>query len=216
MKLRETLLANIWLKAAALLLAVFLWFFVLLRGQSEMSMDVEPQFKNLPADLIVAEMRPDTMSVLIKGNEFVLKRLKPSDIKVPLKLAAMETGRYFIRVDAQDIVTPHHVSVVSVSPDGVWIYLEKRASVMLPVKPEVRGLPARGFAVYKISATPDEVEVRGPKDTLDKLDALKTETIDITGINATLEKDVAIKVPDDVEKVIPGEVRVKIEIRRGK
>ncbi len=216
MKIKEALLANIWLKGAALLLAIFLWFFVLLRGQSEMSMDVEPQFKNLPADLIVAETRPDTMNVLIKGNEFVLKRLKPSDIKIPLKLAAMETGRYFIRVGSEDVLTPPHVSVVGVSPEGVWVYLEKRVSAMLPVEANVTGRPATGFAVYKISTTPDEVEVRGPKDAVERLGALKTETIDITGINATLEKDVTIKVPDDVEKVIPGEVRVKIEIRRRK
>ncbi|MDA8091484.1 MAG: CdaR family protein [Nitrospiraceae bacterium] len=216
MKIREAILANIWLKGAALLLAVFLWFFVLFKGQSEVSMDVEPQFKNLPADLIVAGTRPDTMNVLLKGNEFVLKRLRPADVKLPLKITWMETGRYFIRVNSQDVLTPPHVSVVSVSPDGIWVYLEKRANAMLPVEPDITGRPAGGFVVDRISVTPDKAEVRGPKDTVDKLDTLKTEPIDISGVNDTLEKDVEIKVPDDVERVIPGEVRVKISTRRKK
>ena len=197
-------------------MAVFLWFFVLFRGQSEVSMDVEPQFRNLPADLIVAEKRPDTLNVLLKGNEFVLKRLKPSDVSIPLKLTGTEAGRYFIHVGSQDVRTVPHVAALSVSPDGVWVYLEKRVSAMLPVKPDIAGRQARGFIVSGITTAPDKAEVRGPKDTLDKLDTLRTEPIDINGANDTLEKDIAIKVPEDAERVIPGEVRVKISIRRKK
>ncbi len=214
MKIRERLFANIWLKGAALLLSVFLWFFVLFRGQVEVTMDVEPQFSKIPAELTVAEKKPETVTVLLKGNEFVLKRLRPSDIKLPIELKEAETGRSFVHVDRKDIKTPPHVSVVSVSPDGVWVYLERRASAMLPVKPDVKGRPARGFIVYKIQAAPDKAEVQGPKDTLDKLDSLRTDPIDINGVNGTLEKDSAIKVPEDIERITPGEVRVKIEIRR--
>ena len=214
MKIKERILANIWLKGAALLIAIFLWFFVLFRGQAEISMDMEPQLTNLPADLTVAEKKPEVLSVLLKGNELVLKRLKPSDIKIPLELKEMETGRFFVPVDRQDVRTPPHISVVSVSPDGVWVYLEKRASAMLPVKPEIMGRPTRGFSISSISIAPDKAEVRGPRETVGKIEALKTEPIDISGINDTLEKDIAIKVPEDVERVIPGEVRVKIVIRR--
>ncbi len=41
---------NLGLKIAAVLLSVVLWIFVTSRGQSEMSLDVPLEFKNIPRD----------------------------------------------------------------------------------------------------------------------------------------------------------------------
>ncbi len=212
--MRDKMFANIWLKAAALLIAIFLWFFVLFRGQTEMTMDVEPEFSKLPATLTVAEKRPNTVSVLFKGNELALKRLRPGEIRIPIQLKDAAPGKFFIPLAKSDVRTPPHVSVVSVSPSGIWLSVEQKASAVLPVEPNIKGRPAGDFTVYQIQTTPDKVEAQGPKDALARLDSLKTEPIDISGANDTLEKDVYIKVPDDVDKVVPRKVDVKVVIRR--
>ncbi len=212
--MKEKIFANIWLKGAALLMAVFLWFFVQFRGQTEMTVEVEPEFVKLPSSLTVAEKRPNTLDVTLKGNELVLKRLKPGDIKIPLQLRDMETGRIFIPLGKDDVHTPPHVSVVSVAPSGVWLYIEHKASVILPVEPDIKGRPAPGFTVYQVQITPDRAEAEGPKETLARLDSLKTEPLDISGASDTVDKDVDIKIPDDVDKVEPRQVGVKVVIRR--
>ncbi|MDA8172209.1 MAG: CdaR family protein [Nitrospiraceae bacterium] len=212
--MREKIFSNIWLKGAALLMAVFLWFFVQFRGQTEMTVEVEPEFSKLPAALAVAEKRPNAIDVTLKGNELVLKRLKPGDIRIPLQLKDMETGRIFIPLAKSDVYTPPHISVVSVSPSGIWLYIEHKASVILPVEPDIKGRPAPGFTVYEVQTTPDRAEAEGPKETLSRLDSLKTEPIDISGASDSLDKDVDIKIPDDIDKVEPRQVGVKVVIRR--
>ncbi|MDA8388164.1 MAG: CdaR family protein [Nitrospiraceae bacterium] len=212
--MRRKIFSNIWLKGAALLMAVFLWFFVQFRGQNEMSVLVEPQFSKLPPSLILTEKRPDTVEVTLRGNSIVLGRLKPGDVTIPLKLKDMQTGRIFIPFGRGDVRVPPHVSVVSVSPSRIRVYIERKATAVLPVKPDIKGRPAPGFFIYQVRTTPDQAEAEGPQETLDRLGHLETGPVDISGANDTLDEDVDIKIPDKIDSVIPARVRVKVIIRR--
>ena len=212
--MRRKIFSNIWLKGAALLMAVFLWFFVQFRGQNEMSMLVEPQFSKLAPSLAVTEMRPDTVEVTLQGSGFVLKRLKPEDVTIPLKPKDIQPGRMVVWLTNDDVHVPPHVSVVSVSPSRVRVYIERKATVILPVKPDITGRPAAGYFIYGVQTTPDKAEAEGPKQALSRLTVLETGPIDISGAKDTLDEDVFVKIPDKIDSVVPGQVRVKVTIRR--
>lgn len=212
--MRDKIFANIWLKGAALLIAIFLWFFVLFRGQIEMSMDVEPEFSKLPAALTVAEKRPNSINVSLRGNELVLKRIRPGDIRITIPLKNAGTGKVFIPLGKRDVRTPPHVSVTSISPSGIWLSIEPKASAVLPVEPNIKGRPAPGFTVYQIETTPDKALAQGPKEALAGLDTLRTEPIDISGADSTIDKYAYIKVPDDIDTVVPRKIKIEIVIRR--
>ncbi len=47
--MRKFFLENLGLKTAAVLLSMVLWIFVTSRGQSEISIDVPLEFKNIPS-----------------------------------------------------------------------------------------------------------------------------------------------------------------------
>jgi len=202
---------NLWLKLAALLLALFLWVFVLLRSQSEVSIEAIPQVKSYPAGFCVVDTTPDSVSLVLKGNQRVLSRLAPSDVKVQLALKEARAGRVFVPVKEEDIKAPPHIGLVSVRPPGVWVVLSRNVKVTVPVKPNIIGLPAEGYRVLRIEAFPDKATVecapRGLKE-------LATEPVDISGLTETLVEEAPVREPDRDLAVTPAQVRVKVTISK--
>ena len=60
---------NLGLKISAVLISVFLWFFVTSRGQSEITLDIPLEFKNIPADIGLVNTSVKTVSVTVRGHE---------------------------------------------------------------------------------------------------------------------------------------------------
>lgn len=212
--MNRKIFSNIWLKGAALLMAIFLWFFVQFRGQNEMSVLVEPQFSKLAPSLTVTEMRPDTVEVTLQGSGVVLRGLKPQDVTIPIKRKGVRPGRLVVWLNRNDVRVPAHVSVVGVSPSRIRVRIERKATAVLPVKPDIIGQPAAGYFIYRIQTTPDKAQAEGPKQALSGLTGLETGPVDISGANDTFDEDVDIKIPGKIDSVVPNQVRVKVVIRR--
>jgi YbbR domain-containing protein len=83
---------NLGLKISAVLLSVFLWFFVTSRGQSEITLDIPLEFKNIPADIGLVNTSVKTVSVTVRGHERPMKNLKASDVKVYVDLGKARKG----------------------------------------------------------------------------------------------------------------------------
>ncbi|MDA8156996.1 MAG: CdaR family protein [Actinomycetota bacterium] len=115
---------NLWLKTAAVLIALVLWAFVIFRNQVEVNINVEPVFRNVPAGLMVAETRPRSVSVTIIGSANLLGRLQSTDVQFMINLKDAGPGKIFVRAKSDRIKRPQHVGVVSVTPSGIWVVLE--------------------------------------------------------------------------------------------
>jgi hypothetical protein len=70
---KNPLFENFGLKISAVLIAVFLWFFVTSRGQSEISLEAPIEFKDIPVDLGISSSsaRPSRFD---QGQERFMKR----------------------------------------------------------------------------------------------------------------------------------------------
>ncbi|MDA8170084.1 MAG: CdaR family protein [Nitrospiraceae bacterium] len=211
---KKKLLHNLWLKLASVLMAIALWFFVMLRSQAEVSMEVEPHFIKTPSPLILVESRPQAVGVVLRGNERMLHRLKPENIRIYLNLKDAGQGKTFVSIDTEDIKAPPHVAVVSVNPPGVWVTLETRSTTVLPVKADIKGEPADGYIIEKIEITPGKVEAEGAQRELKKLREIVTEPVDISGAKESVNGEINLKLPDKVVSLSPEQVRISVIIRR--
>ena len=90
--MKKLLTENIGLKISAVLISVFLWFFVTSRGQSEIAFDIPLEFKNIPADIGIVNASVKTVSVTVRGHERPMKNLKVSDVKVYVDLGKAKKG----------------------------------------------------------------------------------------------------------------------------
>lgn len=201
---------NFWLKLASLSLAVFLWFFVLFRSQSEITVEVEPRVQ-APGGFCVLETRPEAVSLTLKGNERILRRLKPSDIKIFFTISEAKGGKVFVALSEENIKLPPHIALQGVNPSGIWVVFSRNVKVTLPLKPNIIGLPTQGFRVERVEIFPEKAQVEcAPRD----LSQLSTDPVDISGANENISEETAIQKPEKGIKISPQQARVKVIIRR--
>jgi YbbR domain-containing protein len=183
---------NLGLKISAILISVFLWFFVTSRGQSEITLDIPLEFKNIPADTGIVSTSVKTVSVTVRGQERPMKNLKAPDVRVYVDLEKTKTGEGISFINTADIKLPYSLSVVSITPSSVKIKLDETVAKTVPVTPILAGEPRDGFVVRAIKVEPKSVVIKGLKSEVRKLRVVKTEPLDITDSNKTITQEVNI------------------------
>jgi YbbR domain-containing protein len=82
---------------------------------------------------------------------------------------------------------------------------------IVPVEVQIQGTAAPGYNVTSIRPDPWNVEVRGSLETLQSLDSMLTEPVDVSGITQTVTRTVALQVPLGVQIDRPN-VSVEIQV----
>jgi len=186
---------NIGLKISSLVVAVLLWFFVILSGRAEISMDIPVTFINIPPKLEVFDS-PDTIRVDIKGQERLLKNLNKNDVHAVINLQDAKAGRAFFPLSKSNIRLPKTLVVTGVDPETISLKIETQLNKTVSVKPSVTGLPEKGFVIADVKVVPDEVLLEGPKSVISRISTIKTEPLDINGINSDLKYRANLNVSD--------------------
>jgi len=190
--MKNILTENIGLKISAILISVFLWFFVTSAGQSEITLEVPLEFKNIPADFGIANTSVKTVNVAVRGHERPMKNLKSSDVRVYVDLNKAKKGEDVFPVTKDDIKLPYALTVMNVSPSTVKVKLDETDSKIVLVKPVLTGDPGNGFFVNSVKVEPKSVVIKGLKSAVRKLSIVKTEPLDITDSNKTMTQELNI------------------------
>ena len=183
--IKDFFTTNIWLKLASLILAITLWFFVILSGRADMTIDIPVNFINLPPKLEIVDF-PKTVSLSIEGQERILKNLKKSNINALIDLSKAKTGKSFFTISRDNIELPNMLIITDIDPETVSLKIEEQMSKQVTVKPDIVGVPEKGFAIVEVISSPDSFIIEGPKSLIRKIRRVKTEPIDINGINSDL------------------------------
>ena len=83
---------NLTFKILSVALALFLWFFVTFKGQTETSVEVPLEFKNTPAGMEILKQSARKINVSISARERILKELAQTDIRVVVDLSNAKFG----------------------------------------------------------------------------------------------------------------------------
>jgi YbbR domain-containing protein len=203
--IKGVLTNNIGLKISSLVVAVLLWFFVILSGRAEIAMDIPVTFVNIPSKLEVFDS-PDTISVEIKGQERILKNLKRNEVSAVIDLEDAKAGRAFFTLSKNNIRLPKTLVVTGIDPETISLKIENQLTKTVNVKPAITGLPEKGFVIADVKVVPEVVELEGPQSVISKIYTVKTEPLDINGINSDLNYRANLNVSDsnirkNIEKV---------------
>ncbi|MEJ2696369.1 MAG: CdaR family protein [Candidatus Sulfobium sp.] len=214
--MRKLLFGNLSLKISALLLAVFLWLFVTSRGQSEISLEVPLEFKNVPAGYGIVTASTKEVNVTIRGQERIMKSLQPADVRVSVDLTRAKTGKATYYINKDDIRLPYAMSVMNVAPSSVKLDIEETVTKSVKVRPTVIGIPAKGYFIKSIDVQPRTVEVRGLESEVKKIRELRTDVVDISGLTTTTVKEVSLDGTNTNVKIEVSTIQVTIVIEEGK
>ena len=210
--MKNMITRNLGLKISALLISVLLWFFVTSRGQSEMSLELPIEFKNIPVGLGIVNSSNKTASVHIRGQERLMKNIKSTDIRVSVDLGKAKKGEGTFYVNKDDIKLPYAMSVTSVSPSSLKVRTDETVTNVVQINPVLTGTPEKGFEVRSVKADPASVTVKGFKTNVRKITGLKTEALDVTGLKETTTQDVDIDTSGANVSLDVNSVKVKVII----
>lgn len=212
--MRERIFSNIGLKVLSVILAISLWFFVAYRGQSEMVIDAPIEFKNMPAGMELLKQSIKKVSLNIMGHESILNRLRPMDIKVSVDLSNGKKGEATYYFDKNHVIIPGTVKVLRLEPSYVKVTLDESVSKVISVKAYIIGEPEKGYKITAIHVKPSSVEVEGAKTELEKVALLRTEPLDITGLDSDIVQNVRLNTNGRNIRMKISEVKVEVHINR--
>ena len=210
--MKKVFLENLGFKIVSVLLAVMLWFFVTSRGQSEMSIDVPLEYKNIPAGLEIVNHSMKTVTLNIKGQERFMKNIRLSDIRVPLDLSKAKKGEGIYYIDRHDIRLPRSISIMNINPASVRITTEETMTKTVRVLPLFTGEPARGHYIKSVEVSPQYVVIEGVRSEIMKIGSIKTEPLDISGYRETTTQTLKLDLWGKNIRSKTSEVEVKMVI----
>ncbi|MEW6419532.1 MAG: CdaR family protein [Nitrospirota bacterium] len=210
--MRKFFLENIGLKLTAVLLSIILWMFATSRGQSEISIDAPIQFKNIPSGFELTNQDIKTISMNIRGQERLIKNIRPPDISVYVDLSNAKKGESVYYIDRDDIKLPPAITITNISPPSIKVSIEETIRKIVKVRPVIIGTPETGYYVKSIETMPQTVVIEGIRSEVERVNKLKTESLDITGINETLTQDLKLDLKGINIRTKTNDVEVKVVI----
>lgn len=212
--MKKALFSNLGIKIVSLVLAVLMWVFATYRGQAEMAVDVPIGFKNMRKDLELLRTSAKIATLNLRGEDRLLKSLRPMDISVVVDLANAKRGETTCYLDKNDVIVPGTVDVLRVEPTSIRVVLDEAMAKTLPVKASIVGIPEKGFKIVSVDVKPSAVVVEGAKTELAKIAVLRTEAIDVTGLDSDITETVKLNTNGKNIRTTTPEVTVSISIRR--
>ena len=176
-------------------------------------MEATVSFVNLPPGLEIMDS-PKTVDVVIEGQERLLRSVRQNEISATVDLSNTRAGKVFVTLTKDDISIPKMLTVNSINPETISLKIESQLVKSVPVKPAVVGLPQKGFAIVEISVVPAIIALEGPKSAVAKVSSIKTEPIDINGINADLTYKANLNLTDTNIKKNVSKVEVNITVKK--
>ena len=213
--MRDLLFKNLGLKILALCLAIILWFLISGRGVSEITREVPIEYINIPPGYELVKKDRDTVRVSLFGSEVVLRSIKPEDLRVYVDLKDAQPGRGEYRIKKRNIKVPPALTISNVTPSKVHIVLDRTVRKKVPVKPDISGEPAPGKYISRIVIKPGKVEVEGPESMLKKISFVRTEPVDVSGLDENSISKVNIVSDVPAARLMTEKVDVHIFIKEG-
>lgn len=204
------------IKLLSVAAAIIAWFAISLSQSSVVNYPnkIEIGFEGL-RDGLVSVAANDNVQIKINVDPMKLKDLNDSDFSVTIDLAGLEKGVY--EKEVKVTTTSSEVQIISCNPRKTTVKIDTKEIKTVPARVKYDGAAAEGYIVSDATAEPKEVQVIGPKSTID------TITEAVAPIKVSGEKDGFEKVSqlfvydaqgDEIKfvKVEPETVKTKISI----
>lgn len=215
---RALLFDNIGLKLVALLMAVLVYLNVFTDRPAVMMVSFPLAFEDLPDSLTLAGAVPAAVQAELRGTGKQLIRLRLTEPRVEISLAGAAPGHYERALGAEDLPLAAQEGIKVerlIGPRMVELNIERKLSRRVPVRIEIAGQPADGYAARgAASAEPPTVEVRGPHSAVAALDTVVLAAVRVDHRRDTLETEVAAARLPEWTRMEPAQVRVTVPIGR--
>lgn len=173
---------------------------------SNISVEVEP-----PAGWAVWEKSMQRVNIVFRGSREDIRYLNSDQLHITVPLQDPIHGEEMtIKLSEAFLQNPTGAKVVSFSPDEIVVRLDREGDKLLPVKASVIGNLPEGLEVERIISSPAAVRVFGAQQTLDAMENIQTEEIDLKNRQTSFKESVPIAQSNGRMSVKPDWVSVEV------
>lgn len=207
-KIGKKLLNNIGLKLISVILAVVIWFFVVIMSNPKDSVT----FTGIPVNLTHTELledkfyevlnNTDRVRVTVEAPRNVINQLRASDIVAEADVSRL-TEVNTIAVSCS--VMNDSIGIISItsSPDVVQLSVEEIAQKWVNVRRSTSGEVAEGYIVANSTSDQTRIEISGPQSVVDQISYVGLD-MDVTGATDTVSGNVDIRFYDVEDNLVDG------------
>lgn len=175
-------------KIIAIIFAFGLWFFVSLDGTSQQTKSLRVVYLNVADSLIITDSLAH-LETTLRGRGSALFSTWAAPPKVRCDCAGKGPGIYEIPVDSLYISMPFNNITVDHTVRAITITIDTIISREIAVNVVLKGDLKQGYSVNDILIK-DTIFVTGPRDLLQTMNGVSTETLDVKNKDASFSKDV--------------------------
>jgi hypothetical protein len=198
----------------AIVISLILWSIAHGSSSVERGYDIPVVFHNLADTLVITDQSDREINIRVLGSRVALRNLSPSKMEYVVDVSGAKVGRTVHEVDVSRLDPPRGVRIVSRSPAQIDARFEARGHKTVRIRADLEGEPAEGFVLTSVEVDPPRVRLTGARSRVMRLSEVVTETIDVSGLEAPVERQVKLSLGSDhvwMEDDKPVSVRIGIE-----
>lgn len=183
---------NVGYKLLAIIFAILLWLVVVNITDYTITVKIEDipvEQKNSDVledlDQVYDVVKGDTVDIYVKGRRSVVGNLTAKNFYAYADVTQMSiTNSVQIYVEPRNKSIEDEISIEYVD-NIMQLSLEDRVKEQFPVKVDVEGEAANGYAIGETLATPNIVTIEGPKSAIEKITDV-TVVVDVKGTDKNI------------------------------
>jgi YbbR domain-containing protein len=192
--------------------AVLVWYFVGGEDSVDTSIMVPVEVINLPRDLVISNQFKKEIEVTLNGPRSLINELQSRGIRRQIDLSQAAPGTSVITNEPESISVPRGVTVLRVQPASIILSIDKLIQKTFPINPVTAGVPRAGYILRGLRMDPAEITITGPITVLSQYEVLRTEVIDINGLDKNEERQVPLDLEPAFVDLI-GQTKVTAQVQ---
>jgi YbbR domain-containing protein len=195
-------------------IASVLWIMAHGTSSIERGVDIPVVFSGIPDDLVVTDQTADVVNIRVLGSRAALRDIGPREQEYRIDVSGAKPGLLVHEVETALIDVPAGVRITSRSPAVIEVQFERRGRKAVRVRAALEGEPAEGFEITAVEVDPPRVWLTGARSDVLRLSEVATETIDVSGFTAPVEREVKLSLGSDhvwMEENEPVTVRLQLQ-----
>lgn len=184
---------------SAFILACGLWYLVVGSSQVEGQVEMRVDYHFLPERMVVLGGLEKKIVVRVRASEELLRRLQGRDLVYTVNLSDVARGANVFPVDMSRNRDFKPFEILKVYPQSLVLEVDRLMRNIVPVEVRFSGQLPQDLSMDNFVVKPTELEVRGPRSVLSKLEKVYVNC-DLTQVtnSGKFERNFSIELPENV------------------
>lgn len=201
-------------KIIALFVTFIIWTFAVNRNQETRSFNVKVNVKTAKEHVLVSDT-VDTVHVKVSGSVFDFAGVESEDLILKIDLSGRKPGKFTRFLDSGMLKMGGNLRVVKIFPSELVFKTAMKVEKVVEVDPWLQGQPPVGWKLKEYETVPKQVKISGPQETVDEIDSISTQKIELGKLKSSATENVSVSLPSPYMTVVGQKnVNVKIELER--